>query len=136
MIRGRDFLQRNPDEPALPFFCLARVPNENKLFDCSRYGDCFTQQDDAWTLRSSREAGEVTWHRPPILADEYASGLGRDPQDLRIAQTRKSSVGGRAEVDFGHCSPQSTQDAPVQIGVSLESDSLRGRAAASQSSRR
>ena len=132
---GRKFLKRYPHESVDPFFSFAGIPDENKLFDRGRDGSCFAQQNDSGTLSASRESSEMRRHRPPILADKNSSGVRGDTEDFWIAQSRKVGIAGTANVDLGRGPPQPAQDAPIQIGVSLESDSHAAPAAASQSIR-
>jgi hypothetical protein len=73
--------------------------------------------------------GEMRRHRPAILADKNSPGVRGHPQDFRIFQTCKTGIGRSANVRF-QALLVATHAAPVQVGVSLESDSHAVPAAA------
>jgi hypothetical protein len=112
------------------------MPDENKLFNCSRDGSCFADQNDSGTPSASRESSEMRRHRPPILAHENPPGVGGDPQDFWISQASKGGIASGANVNLRRYPSQPAQDATVQIGVSLEYDSHAAPAVAWQSIRR
>src|SRR5258708_703192 len=103
---GGKFLKRDPDESVDPFFSFAGIPDENKLFDRSRDGGCFAQQNNSGTLSTGREASKMCRHSPPILGDKNSRGVRRDPQDFWIFQSWKGGIRRSAHVDLGHCPSQ------------------------------
>ena len=107
--------------------------DEKEFFDRGRDRNCFAQQDDTGASGTSREASKVCRHCPPILADKNSPRVGGAPQDFWIFQTCKAGIRRRADIDFWRGPPQPAQNAAVEIGVSLVSDSHDAPAAASQS---
>jgi hypothetical protein len=69
----------------------------------------------------------------PVLAHENPARVRGDPQHLRVLQPGQPCARCSENVDFWRKTPQPPEYAPIEIGVSLESDSHCAHAAASRS---